>query len=151
MSWLLSYQVACLLYQEAFFWALSSSLSFVGSSNAGPILSWQQSQQITQIFHPLLLLQHQFFIQLLSFLKYCIVLYERYLTINVHNISWVIHENRLAYVCPWTITTINHCDPTITCMCVIILKYISTQLNSTAKFWNVAWGTFKNFTPKKSA
>ena len=33
-------------------------------------------------------------------------------------------------LCPWTITTTNLCDPTITCMYVIILKYISTQLNS---------------------
>ena len=64
MSRLLSYQVACLVYcTKDFFWALSSSLSLVGGSNAGPILSWQQSQQITQIFHPLLLMQHQFVIQ----------------------------------------------------------------------------------------
>ena len=32
------------------------------------------------------------------------------------NINSFIHENRLAFDCPWTITTINHCDPTLSCM-----------------------------------
>ena len=43
-------------------------------------------------------------------------------------------------LCPWTITTINLCDPTITCMYVIILKYISTQLNSFLAKYNNTMG-----------
>ena len=66
-------------------------------------------------------------IQLLSFSKYCIVLYNRYLIINIQNTFWVIHENRLAYVCPWiTTATINHCDSfnnNLYVSFVIILKY----------------------------
>ena len=37
--------------------------------------------------------------------------------------------DRLAFVCPRTITAIDHCDSILTCMYVIILKYISTTVS----------------------
>ena len=146
---LLSYQVACLVYcTKDFFlgfviisepcWWLQcwshSELTTISTNNPGfsspPTNAASVCHSIQSLFFYSSSIITLHSIQLLSFSKYCIVLYNRYLIINIQNTFWVIHENRLAYVCPWTITTINHCDPTITCMCVIILKYISTQLNN---------------------
>ena len=143
---LLSYQVACLVYcTKDFFlgfviisepcWWLQcwshSELTTISTNNPGfsspPTNAASVCHSIQSLFFYSSSIITLHSIQLLSFSKYCIVLYNRYLIINIQNTFWVIHENRLAYVCPWTITTINHCDPTITCMSVIILKYISTQ------------------------
>ena len=135
------------LFAKKLFLGLSSSLIivFVGSSNAGPILSNQSSQQITQYFHPLLQ-QHQFlsidyFISYYSIdyfvhwlfhfvpfhLKYCINTVKKRFEHQLEQYNWVIHENRLAYVCPWiTTASINHCDSLNNNMYVsfvIILKY----------------------------
>ena len=50
-------------------------------------------------------------------LKYCINTVKKRFEHQHEQYTWVIHENRLAYVCPWiTTATINHCDLTITCM-----------------------------------
>ena len=106
-----------------------SDYCFVGSSNAGPILSNQSSQQITLYFHPLLQ-QHQILSidHFIPFhLKYCINTVKKRFEHQHEQYIWVIHENRLAYVCPWiTTATINHCHSLNNNMYVsfvIILKY----------------------------
>ena len=119
------------LFAKKLFLGLSSSLIivFIGSSNAGPILSNQSSQQITQYFHPLLQ-QHQF-LSIDHFtpfhLKYCINTVKKRFEHQHEQYIWVIHENRLAYVCPWiTTASINHCDSlnnNLYVSFVIILKY----------------------------
>ena len=114
---LLSYVPKKLFWASHHLWFLI--FCFVGSSNADPILSNQSSQQITYYFHPLLQ-QHQFlsidhFIPL--HLKYCTITVKKRFEHQHEQYMRVIHENRLAYVCPWiTTATINHCDLTITCM-----------------------------------
>ena len=120
---------------------------FVGSSNADPILSNQSSQQITYYFHPLLQ-QHQFlsidhFIPL--HLKYCTITVKKRFEHQHEQYMRVIHENRLAYVCPWiTTASINHCDSlnnNLYVSFVIILKYT----------WLIDWLIYDCFHTKEGA
>ena len=129
------------------------SLKFLSSSQTKTtaqclVPSWIKTNmwQITCIFHPLLqqqqhlivyfLPQQHLFLSIDHFipfhLKYCINTVKKRFEHQHEQYIWVIHENRLAYVCPWiTTATINHCDSFNNNLYVsfVILKYTCLVLS----------------------